>query len=779
MKHICKNLYRNREFVIFLLIIALFPMVAFAATNFKILSIDRVLNGNLAIGDIFYHAGDPDGEARLPIGTTGQVLTSDGTKPTWGTSSFDISTKVQQSIVYDGVAEKINLSGDSATPGNSKFYATNPTGTRGFYDFATVLPSGPYIAKGGTTVLSSPVVCELNNGTAEPSVFSVSNTNPGATAARMDFVYSGGNRGIMKYTYAGWYFSGAAILANITTYNSSSYFMARVAGSSASPDSNQYLSKGAFMRLECYLNGDGSTRRWLVGKEAHEDAKFIGQFNNDIYSTGHAVTPQRTVFEADGFNSTWNVNGKYLNNGQPALSIPAIGSTYNNIILGNGGTTLAHASASEGWYNTIAGYDSASAMTTGYYNCLFGSGAGRAITSGYSNILAGVSAGDTATTGFENVVIGHEADVAANSSSAVIAIGPSSTGRYQSVSVGHSTKGGYGQNVVMGHYAGNSMSLLDTLATRNVFLGYEAGRYAVSNAVNNMKHVAIGYDAGKYLHGQGNVVIGHEALMGSSSTGDACEFNTAIGTSSLRSLTTGANNTAIGYLSGTALTTGDKNVGVGVNTNFSNTTGTNNTAIGYGALTSNTSSNNTAVGYNAGLYTTGAHNTYVGSECATAASQTGDYNCGLGLGALRTLTSGAGNTAIGYEAGNNITTGTYNTILGYGTTVLTDGVTNSTILGNGAVGYGSNTVTVGNTSVTDNYFSGNTRSGKFVHTQLTGALTDDTPTDAQIDGITGSTPSGVGAGWMATIKDSDGSGKLYKIESDGTDWYYIAMTKAL
>ena len=64
-------------------------------------------------------------------------------------------------------------------------------------------------------------------------------------------------------------------------------------------------------------------------------------------------------------------------------------------------------------------------------------------------------------------------------------------------------------------------------------------------------------------------------------------------------------------------------------------------------------------------------------------------------------------------------------------------------------------------------------------TQLSGSLTDGTPTDAEIDATTGTTPAGVGAGWQTTIKDSDGTGLLYKVESDGTDWFYIAMIKAL
>jgi len=63
--------------------------------------------------------------------------------------------------------------------------------------------------------------------------------------------------------------------------------------------------------------------------------------------------------------------------------------------------------------------------------------------------------------------------------------------------------------------------------------------------------------------------------------------------------------------------------------------------------------------------------------------------------------------------------------------------------------------------------------------QFTGSLTDGTPTSSEITAIIGDSASTKGAGFQTTIKDSDGSGLLYKIESDGTDWFYIVMTKAL
>lgn len=60
----------------------------------------------------------------------------------------------------------------------------------------------------------------------------------------------------------------------------------------------------------------------------------------------------------------------------------------------------------------------------------------------------------------------------------------------------------------------------------------------------------------------------------------------------------------------------------------------------------------------------------------------------------------------------------------------------------------------------------------------TGALTDDVPTSAEIIAIVGAAATN-GAGFKATIKDSDGTLLIYDIFGDGTDYYYIVSTKSL
>jgi len=65
--------------------------------------------------------------------------------------------------------------------------------------------------------------------------------------------------------------------------------------------------------------------------------------------------------------------------------------------------------------------------------------------------------------------------------------------------------------------------------------------------------------------------------------------------------------------------------------------------------------------------------------------------------------------------------------------------------------------------------------------QLTGNVTDDTPTSTEIDDIVGMNAVTAGAGYRCTIQDTSGGGvgDLYIVESNGTDWHYIKMTKAV
>jgi len=204
--------------------------------------------------------------------------------------------------------------------------------------------------------------------------------------------------------------------------------------------------------------------------------------------------------------------------------------------------------------------------------------------------------------------------------------------------------------------------------------------------------------------GRYNTGVGLGALF-SNTTGYS---NSAQGVNALYSNTTGYQNSAQGYTALYSNTTGSSNSAQGVNALYSNTTGSNNSAQGYAALFSNTTSNsNSAQGVNAlRLNTTGYSNSAQGVN-ALYSNTTGYQNSAQGYTALYSNTTGSSNSAQGYQAGRYIADGTTanetsgtSLYLGAKTKALADGGANETVIGYNAIGAGSNSVTLGNTSVT-------------------------------------------------------------------------------
>ena len=151
-----------------------------------------------------------------------------------------------------------------------------------------------------------------------------------------------------------------------------------------------------------------------------------------------------------------------------------------------------------------------------------------------------------------------------------------------------------------------------------------------------------------------------------------------------------------------------QNVGVGFGALRYNTTGNTNSAQGAYALYFNTTgSYNSAQGAYA-LYfnTTGNYNSAQG-RAALYSNTTGINNSAQGYAALFSNTTGGNNSAQGYQAGYYIadgvtanTTSDYCVYVGPNTKASADGAQNETVIGYNAIGAGSNTVQLGNTSVT-------------------------------------------------------------------------------
>jgi hypothetical protein len=198
--------------------------------------------------------------------------------------------------------------------------------------------------------------------------------------------------------------------------------------------------------------------------------------------------------------------------------------------------------------------------------------------------------------------------------------------------------------------------------------------------------------------------------------------NTAIGNSALNVNTSGSGNTATGYFALKNNTTGSYNTATGEYALFSNTTGANNIANGGEALWTNTTgSNNTALGTNAlNNSSTGSNNTAVGRS-ASFYNTTGTSNTSVGDSALFINTSGNFNTALGRYSLSNNTTGEYNTALGHNAGTNSAALNNTTAIGNGALVTASNTIQLGNTSITNVKTSGTVTAGAVTYPNTHGA----------------------------------------------------------
>jgi hypothetical protein len=232
-----------------------------------------------------------------------------------------------------------------------------------------------------------------------------------------------------------------------------------------------------------------------------------------------------------------------------------------------------------------------------------------------------------------------------------------------------------------------------------------------------------------------SVAVGYRSLYSATGTGSS---NTAVGSNAMRSITSGGENVAIGKDAMYGATTTIRQVAIGVGAGYSGYSnlisighnargGAESVAIGSSALTGSSSTGNTAVGFGAlQSLSTGVGNVALGWKAAqngnfsetvaigyeSILTNGGARNVGIGYQALRENTSGADQVAIGKEAGRYISAGTANQTstqsiyIGNGTRASANGNTNEIVIGHNAIGRGSNTVQLGNTSNTAVNISG-------------------------------------------------------------------------
>jgi hypothetical protein len=242
--------------------------------------------------------------------------------------------------------------------------------------------------------------------------------------------------------------------------------------------------------------------------------------------------------------------------------------------------------------------------------------------------------------------------------------------------------------IVSGRFDVNAVSGQSTL-------GYGAGYSLVRNLTNNYgtKNTGFGYQAFyNTTFGNENTAMGYQSLL----TNVSGASSTAIGYQAMSNANSGANgsvpfityNTAVGYQALQGSATASANTGI------------NNTAVGYQALKNTTTGfGNSSYGTSAMLSnTTGYYNTGVGYE-AMLSNTTGNYNVGVGMYALRSLSTGGNNVGIGYYTMSSNSTGSNNVAIGFSANIG-DGVNNAVAIGQGSSNSTSNTIVLGNGSIT-------------------------------------------------------------------------------
>ena len=222
-----------------------------------------------------------------------------------------------------------------------------------------------------------------------------------------------------------------------------------------------------------------------------------------------------------------------------------------------------------------------------------------------------------------------------------------------------------------------------------------------------------------------------------------------------------------------------QNVAIGADA-LASGTGTRNTAVGYGAMRqySGTSfDNNTSIGYfNLPVLTSGNANTSVGAESMMALT-TGVANTSVGNQSLINIT-GSYNVGIGQRAGQTITTGSQNTIIGTNADVAVNNLSNASAIGYGASAATSNTIQLGNTSVTNVKTSGTITADAVTYPKAHG-------TAGQVLSTTGSgtlawtTPAAAGPIFKHAQVDQDNSGSTVnsEIQVGGLAFRYNTSTR--
>ncbi len=289
--------------------------------------------------------------------------------------------------------------------------------------------------------------------------------------------------------------------------------------------------------------------------------------------------------------------------------------------------------------------------------------------------------------------------------------------------------------------SGNSIVIDGTTATRTITSD------SSMNVRTSLGDIDLNSSSGKVGIGTTTPIAALD-VSGSTNTSNAYQIG---GTTVL---TYGGQNFFAGPQVGSSAT-GVWNTGLGIQALQALTSGHGNTAAGLGALNADTSgSSNAAFGYQSLISNTN-----------------GNKNDGFGEQALFHTTTGGNNAAVGEQALYTNTTGSNNTAVGYQADVASNNLTNATAIGNGATVSASNTIQLGNASVTNVNTSGALSIGGALNmnSHQINNVTD--PTAAQDAATKNYVDNSVGATWGLAGNSGTTPGTNYIGTSDNKSLY--------
>jgi len=659
----------------------------------------------------------------LPAETIGVTQTAGDNSTKLATTAY-VATAVSavsgnSGVPYTGATGAVNLGGYNLTV-NELTIGSGKVGNSG--SNSNTIVGGSYSNRTFTTVLSNTAI---GYGTMSQAIPGNNNTSVGAyslvstTGSENSVIGAAAlerNLGGSGNTAIGYY----SLRNNLTGSNNTAL-------GHNSLISNSPGEKNTMIGASADLGADNLTNATAIGYQAKVAASNTIQLGADGANGTTAITNVKTsgtiTAGAVTYPKTDGISGQVLTtNGSGTLSwaaassssgVPYTGAsqgvnlggydlTVNGLTIGSGKVGTSGSSS-----NTIVG----------------GAGVSRAFTSVLSNTAIGYNTMSAATPGNNNTAVGAWSLV-------------STTGRENSVlGVGAMERNlGGNENTAIGYYAmQNNLS-----GSGNTALGYKAGFSTDNTTINNS--TAIGYQAKvaasntiqlgadgtnsttaiTNVKTSGTITAGAITYPNTAGTNGQVLTSNGSGTATWASASSSSGVPYSGASQAVNLGTYDLTVnGLTIGTGRGTTVNTFNTIVGgSSANRANLGTQNTAIGYNTiSASTPGDRNTAIGAF--SLVSNSGVENSAMGVGALERNLAGEKNTAVGYYALRSNTTGSNNTAIGNAAD-MSDGLSNATAIGSGATVAASNTIQLGNTSVTNVKTSGTITAGDVTYPKTHG-----------------------------------------------------------